>query len=144
MRSSSRSAARCSACRWLKRRWLRSIYGVCFLVALAFAALLERYLSKRRVAQSAALFGAVAFALLAASSVSASRPLFYTGLVLLGLAIGISTVTNHSFMLDMTTARDTGLYIGAWGLAVSLARLFGGVINGITRDLVGAATRAPV
>lgn len=121
---------------------LRSIYGVCFLVALAFAALLERYLSKRRVAQSAALFGAVAFALLAASSVSASRPLFYTGLVLLGLAIGISTVTNHSFMLDMTTARDTGLYIGAWGLAVSLARLFGGVINGITRDLVGAATQS--
>ena len=51
---------------------LRSIYGVCFLVALAFAALLERFLSKRRVAQSAAVFGAVAFALLAASSVSAS------------------------------------------------------------------------
>lgn len=121
---------------------LRSIYGVCFLAALAVAALLERFLSKRRVAQTAAVLGAIAFALLMASSVAASQPLFYVGLVLLGLAIGVSTVTNHSFMLDMTTARDTGLYIGAWGLAVSLARLFGGLINGVTRDVVGAATQS--
>ncbi len=119
---------------------LRSIYGVCFLAALAIPAVLERFFSKRRVAQTAAVLGAGAFALLAASSLTVSRPLFYTGLVLLGLAIGVSTVTNHAFMLDMTTAKDTGLYIGAWGLAVSLARLFGGVINGIVRDLVGVVT----
>lgn len=119
---------------------LRSIYGVCFLAALAIPAVLERFLAKRRVAQTAAVLGAFAFVLLATSSLIASRPVFYAGLVLLGLAIGVSTVTNHAFMLDMTTAKDTGLYIGAWGLAVSLARLFGGVINGIVRDLVGVAT----
>lgn len=104
--------------------------------------MLERFLSKRRVAQTAAVLGAAAFALLMASSLSASRSVFYSGLVLLGLAIGVSTVTNHSFMLDMTTAVDTGLYIGAWGLSVSMARLFGGVVNGIVRDLVGTATQS--
>ncbi len=121
---------------------LRSVYGVCFLAALAIPTVLERFLSKRRVAQTAAVLGAAAFALLMASSLSASRSVFYSGLVLLGLAIGVSTVTNHSFMLDMTTAVDTGLYIGAWGLSVSMARLFGGVVNGIVRDLVGTATQS--
>jgi len=122
---------------------LRSIYGVCFLIALALAALMERVLSKRRVAQAAALFGGAAFTLLMASSLTASQPVFYFGLILLGLAIGVSTVTNHSFMLDMTAPSDTGLFIGAWGLAVSLARLLGGLVNGVVRDLVGGATGDP-
>ncbi|HRE28106.1 MAG TPA: BCD family MFS transporter [Anaerolineales bacterium] len=122
---------------------LRSIYGVCFLIALALAALMERVLSKRRVAQAAALFGGAAFTLLMVSSLTASQPVFYSGLILLGLAIGVSTVTNHSFMLDMTAPSDTGLFIGAWGLAVSLARLLGGLVNGVVRDLVGGATRDP-
>ncbi|MBL8093411.1 MAG: BCD family MFS transporter [Anaerolineales bacterium] len=120
---------------------LRSVYGVCFLAALMIPTVLERFLSKRRVAQTAAVLGAAAFALLVISSLSASPGVFYGGLVLLGLAIGVSTVTNHSFMLDMTTAQDTGMYIGAWGLAVSLARLIGGLMNGIVRDLVGTATQ---
>lgn len=122
---------------------LRSIYGVCFLVALAVAALLERFYSRRRVGQASALAGMLAFVLLALSSLWASIPLFYTGLVVLGLAIGVATVSNHAFMLDMTTPRDVGLFIGAWGLAVSLARLLGGLINGLVRDAVGGATADP-
>ncbi len=122
---------------------LRSIYGVCFLLALVVAAVLERFLSRRRVGLASAVAAMAAFVVLALSSLWASTPLFYTGLVVLGLAIGVSTVSNHAFMLDMTTPRDVGLFIGAWGLAVSLARLLGGLINGVVRDGVGQVSDAP-
>jgi BCD family chlorophyll transporter-like MFS transporter len=114
---------------------LRSIYGVCFLAALVLAALAERFLSKRRVAQAASVVGMLAFGLIAASGLAASHPLFYIGLVLLGLAVGVSTVANHSLMLDMTTPQSVGLFIGAWGMATSLARLSGGLLGGFIGDV---------
>ena len=55
--------------------------------------------------------------------------------MLLGLGTGLSTVSNLSLMLDMTTAR-VGLFIGAWGMADALARLLGTVLSGVVRDLV--------
>lgn len=114
---------------------LRSIYGVCFLVALLLAALAERFLSKRRVAQASTVGGIVAFSLIVASGLAASSGLFYAGLVLLGLAVGVSTVANHSLMLDMTTPQNVGLFIGAWGMATSLARLSGGLLGGFVGDV---------
>lgn len=114
---------------------LRSIYGVCFLVALLLAAQAERFLSKRRVAQAASIGGMLAFGMILASGLFASTPLFYAGLVLLGLAVGVSTVANHSLMLDMTTPQSVGLFIGAWGMAASLARLSGGLLGGFIGDL---------
>lgn len=114
---------------------LRSIYGVCFLVALALSALAERVLSKRRVAQVAAVGGAAAFAVIVVSGLLAAPGLFYAGLVVLGIAVGMSTVSNHSLMLDMTTPQNVGLFIGAWGMATALARLSGGLIGGVVRDL---------
>lgn len=113
---------------------LRSIYGVCFLVALVLAALAERFLSKRRVAQLASVGGMLAFGMIVASGLVASSPLFYAGLVLLGLVVGLSTVANHSLMLDMTTPQSVGLFIGAWGMATSLARLSGGLLGGFVGD----------
>jgi BCD family chlorophyll transporter-like MFS transporter len=114
---------------------LRSIYGVCFLVALLLAALAERFLSKRRVAQASAVGGIVAFGLILVSGLLASSGLFYAGLVVLGLAVGVSTVANHSLMLDMTTPQNVGLFIGAWGMATSLARLSGGLLGGFVGDV---------
>jgi len=114
---------------------LRSLYGVCFLIALLLAALAERFLSKRRVAQAASIGGVLAFGMIVASGLAASPSLFYVGLVMLGLAVGVSTVANHSLMLDMTTPQNVGLFIGAWGMATSLARLSGGLLGGFVGDL---------
>ncbi|MDW8327511.1 MAG: BCD family MFS transporter [Anaerolineales bacterium] len=119
---------------------LRSIYGACFLVALVLAALAERFLSKRRVAQAASVGGMLAFSMIVASGLVVSPPLFYAGLVLLGLAIGVSTVANHSLMLDMTTPQSVGLFIGAWGMATSLARLTGGLLGGFIGDVTLSLT----
>jgi BCD family chlorophyll transporter-like MFS transporter len=37
-------------------------------------------------------------------------------------------------MLNMTTAENVGLYMGAWGMAGALARLTGNVFGGLLRD----------
>ncbi|MBP7694824.1 MAG: PucC family protein, partial [Anaerolineales bacterium] len=70
--------------------------------------------------------------------------LFYLGLVRLGLAIGLATVSNHSLMLDMTTPQNVGLFIGAWGMATSLARLAGSLLGGVLRDSVAALVGDPL
>ncbi|MEK6222002.1 MAG: PucC family protein, partial [Chloroflexota bacterium] len=64
-----------------------------------------------------------------------SLNIFYTGIVLLGFATGLSTVSNLSLMLDMTTAGRIGLFIGAWGMAEATSRLVGSMISGIVRDI---------
>ena len=78
----------------------------------------------------------VAFLLIAASGILISLPVFYLGVVLLGLATGLATVSNLSLMLDMTIAGNIGLFIGAWGMADAFARLTGSVMSGAVRDLV--------
>lgn len=123
---------------------LTSIYGVCFLLALGLAAAAERFVSKRTVAQAGAVGGAAAFGLILLAGVLGQVGLFYAGLVLLGLAIGLSTVSNHSLMLDMTTPQNVGLFIGAWGMATSLARLVGSLLGGAVRDAVAALLGDPL
>jgi BCD family chlorophyll transporter-like MFS transporter len=70
--------------------------------------------------------------------------IFYTGVILLGFGTGLSTVANLSLMLDMTTADKVGLFIGAWGMANALSRLFGSVLGGAVRDLATRLTQQPV
>jgi BCD family chlorophyll transporter-like MFS transporter len=60
---------------------------------------------------------------------------FYTGVVLLGLATGPATVANLSLMLDMTAPGKVGLFIGAWGSASAFARLLGYLTTATARDL---------
>ena len=86
----------------------------------------------------------MAFLTIAASGMLAHKGLFYSGVVLLGLATGLATVSNLSLMLDMTTAQNVGLFIGAWGMADALARLTGSVLSGAVRDLVTQAASGGV
>jgi BCD family chlorophyll transporter-like MFS transporter len=39
-------------------------------------------------------------------------------------------------MLDMTTAGQVGVFIGAWGMADALSRLIGNMLSGVVRDVV--------
>jgi len=47
-------------------------------------------------------------------------------------------------MLDMTTAANVGLFIGAWGMANAVSRLAGTVLGGAVRDLVTQVVQSPV
>jgi MFS transporter, BCD family, chlorophyll transporter len=123
---------------------ITSLWGSCFLVALVIAGILEGRVHKRTIAVWGgwgALFG---FVLIAASGLVVSQNVFYSGVVLLGLGTGLSTVSNLSLMLDMTTAGNVGLFIGAWGMANAISRLVGSVLGGVVRDTVTNLAQNPV
>jgi BCD family chlorophyll transporter-like MFS transporter len=101
---------------------ITSIWGVCVLAALITAGVLEGRLPKRRVAQAGGWVALVGFVLIAASGILVGQRIFYIGVVLLGVGTGLSTVSNLSLMLDMTTAGKVGLFIGAWGMANAFSR----------------------
>ncbi len=117
---------------------------MCVLAALLVAGFLESRLAKRSVAKIGAWGAILAFLLIALSGLATSQGLFYTGVVLLGLATGLATVSNLSLMLDMTIAGRVGLFIGAWGMANALARLTGSILSGLARDLVTYLAHNPL
>lgn len=123
---------------------ITSIWGTCVLVALLFAAVLEGRVSKKTIAVWGALIGLVGFVLIAASGFTFSTSVFYSGVVLLGLGTGLSTVSNLSLMLDMTTAESVGLFIGAWGMSNALSRLTGSLLAGAVRDIATQILQSPV
>ena len=86
----------------------------------------------------------LAFLLIAISGLVASTSVFYSGVVLLGIATGLATVSNLSLMLDMTVPGKFGLFIGIWGMANAVSRLLGAVLSGLVRDAVNQLARNPV
>jgi len=122
---------------------ITSIWGVCVLISLLLAGLLEGRLSKRQVAVVGSVGAVGAFLLIALSGFLVNTPVFYSGVVLLGLATGIATVSNLSLMLDMTTAGSVGLFIGAWGMADALARGLGAIMSGVVRDTIASFSNNP-
>lgn len=123
---------------------ITAIWGVCVLAALLSASLLERRVGKRGVARWGAWGALSGFVFIAFSGLIARQAVFYGGVVLLGLGTGLSTVANLSLMLDMTTAGNVGLFIGAWGIADALARWMGSILGGAVRDIVTQLANNPV
>ena len=68
---------------------------------------------------------------------------FFLGVISLGIGTGLATVSNLSIMLDMTTVANVGLYIGAWGMANAISRLFGSLLSGAVRDVVARISGNP-
>ncbi len=122
---------------------ITSIWGGCVLAALLAAGIMERRLGKKQVARWGAWGAIGGFVLIAGSGLIADKVVFYLGVVLLGLGTGLSTVSNLSLMLDMTTAQ-VGLFIGAWGVADALARLVGTLLAGVLRDVLSALSGLPL
>jgi BCD family chlorophyll transporter-like MFS transporter len=113
---------------------ITSIWGTFFLISLSLGATLERKISKIIQARIGAYTGILAFFLIVISGAGGMLSVFYTGVILLGFATGLSTVSNLSLMLDMTTVGSVGLFIGAWGMASALARLTGNLLSGVLRE----------
>jgi len=123
---------------------ITSIWGTCFLVAMVIAGMLEGRVQKLTLARLGGWNALVGFVLIAASGLLSSPAIFYTGLVVLGIGTGLSTVSNLSLMLDMTTAGKVGLYIGIWGMANAISRLLGSLIGGVLRDTLTYMFQDPV
>jgi BCD family chlorophyll transporter-like MFS transporter len=121
---------------------ITSIWGTFVLIAILIAGLLEGRMAKKAIAQLGNLGALAGFIVIVASGFTRSTSIFYTGVTLLGLGTGLSTVANLSLMFDLTAPGMVGLYIGAWGFSNALSRLVGNLLAGILRDVVNQLTGA--
>jgi len=121
---------------------ITSLWGTFVLIAIIIAGFLEGRVQKRVVAQAGNLGALAGFIVIVVSGFSRSIGIFYTGVTLLGIGTGLSTVANLSLMFELTVTGNVGLYIGAWGFSNAMSRLTGSLLGGIVRDGVTQATGA--
>ncbi len=119
---------------------ITSIWGTFVLIAILIAGALEGRMNKKTVAQFGNLGALAGFVVIIVSGFSHSTGIFYTGVILLGLGTGLSTVANLSLMFDLTVPGMIGLYVGAWGFSNALSRLVGNLLAGVLRDVVNRLT----
>jgi BCD family chlorophyll transporter-like MFS transporter len=120
------------------------IWGIAVLIAILVAGFLEGRVSKRLVAQLGNTGALGGFIIIAVSGFLLNQMIFYTGVTLLGVGTGLSTVANLSLMFDLTVPGMVGLYIGAWGFSNALSRLVGSILGGVVRDVVTRASGQPL
>ncbi|MCS7013875.1 MAG: BCD family MFS transporter [Chloroherpetonaceae bacterium] len=114
---------------------LTAIWGVATLAAmLLYGFLLNRFFSRKQGAQIGLALAACGLLLIAASGLLGLKAAFFIGLATLGLGTGIATATNLALMLGMTPEGQTGVYMGAWGIADALSRALGNFLSGVWRD----------
>ena len=113
---------------------LTSLWGTAVLAMILLATPLERWLSRKTVAQIGNLGAMGGFVLLLAGGTLGNAGAFYAGVILLGCGTGLSTVANLALMFDLTLPGQVGLYIGAWGFSNALSRLTGSLLGGVVRD----------
>jgi len=123
---------------------ITSIWGITFLLSLSVAGFLEGKVSKIVIAKVGAWGGILSFVMIAVSGLVPSLSLFYLGVILLGIATGLATVSNLSLMLDMVLPGSEGLYIGAWGMANAFSRLTGSLMSGVVRDITNNLAQNPI
>ena len=119
---------------------ITSVWGTFVLLAILIAGFLEGRISKRIVAQFGNVGALLGFVIIVISGIIVNKGIFYTGVTLLGIGTGFSTVANLSLMFDLTVPGMVGLYIGAWGFSNALSRLTGSVLGGVVRDVVTQST----
>ena len=123
---------------------ITSLWGVFVLAAILLAGVLEGRIPRRSMAQTGNIGALLGFLVIMASGGMGSLSIFYTGVALLGIGTGLSTVANLSLMFDLTVPEKVRLFIGAWGLSNALSRLTGSVLGGVVRDVVTQVTGAPL
>ena len=119
---------------------ITSIWGTFVQVAILIAGALEGRVAKKSIAQAGNLSALLGFVVIVISGFMASKDIFYTGVTILGIGTGLSTVANLSLMFDLTVPGMVGLYIGAWGFSNALSRLTGSILGGVVRDVVNQVT----
>jgi BCD family chlorophyll transporter-like MFS transporter len=120
---------------------LNVFYGTGILIAYGVGGfLIVPRLGKQRTIRLGCMLVALCAGLLGISGFSGNPALLKLALVLFGLATGILTTAAVTLMLDLTAPETSGTFIGAWGLAQSLARgtavFAGGAILDVGRKLL--------
>lgn len=120
---------------------LTRMWGMGFLVAILGSIPLVKRIGKKRSANIGAGVAAIAFGLISITGLMGQISAFSGSIFLLGVGGGLMTLSNLSFMLDMTLPHAAGLYIGAGRGQLCRAGVCGrGIVSGILRDVVYAVT----
>ena len=119
---------------------LTSIWGVGFFITMLGGLWVVRRVGKKSAANVGAAIAALGFALIIVSGIAQSTGILWGAVFVLGLGGGLMTVSNLSFMLDMTVAQAAGLYIGAWGVANFAGQALGNIASGLIRDVAYSLT----
>jgi BCD family chlorophyll transporter-like MFS transporter len=105
------------------------------LIFMLLTGFLLSKIGYKRGAYFGNVFSAVGFALIIAAGFTLDMNLLRIALVVTGMGLGAASVSNISMMMNMTAGRS-GIYIGLWGTAQSLAIFLGHSSAGVIRDLV--------
>ena len=114
---------------------LEAVWGIGVFITLLGGLGLVRLFGKRANAYAGAGVAITAFGLIIITGALGNVMFFHASVLLLGLGSGLMTVSNLSFMLDMTTPQKVGLYMGVWGVANFLAQSLGTVGGALLRDI---------
>ena len=114
---------------------LTAIWGVGVFITMLGGLPLVRRLGKKRSANMGAMVAATGFAMIIGAGLVQQTGFFMAAVFVLGLGGGLMTVSNLSFMLDMTVPQAAGLYIGAWGVANFAGQAVGNIASGLIRDM---------
>jgi BCD family chlorophyll transporter-like MFS transporter len=110
-------------------------FGIGTLIGIASTGfLVVPRLGKKNTTKFGCMSAAVSNILIIMAGFTASKSLLMGSLLFFGLSSGMLTAGATSLMLDLTAAETAGTFIGAWGLAQSMARgsatvLGGGFLN---------------
>lgn len=122
---------------------LASIWGVGVFMTLLGGLPVVRRFGKKRSANWGAAVVVAAFGGIIVTGLAGLPTAFMAAVWVLGLGGGLMTVSNLSFMIDMTVPEAAGLYMGAWGVANFAGQALGNIISGLVRDVVLRLTQAP-
>ncbi len=92
-------------------------------------------IGKKNTARLGCLMVTGALLLVIAAGFTAHPKFLQWGVMLFGLASGVTTTGAITLMLDLTAAETAGTFIGAWGLAQAMARAMATVLGGALLDV---------
>ncbi len=115
----------------------RPTMGGTQLVFMLLVGFMLNRIGKKRGAFIGNLFGMAGFAVIIFSGFTLDETVLRAGLVIAGIGLGAASVSNITMMMTMTAGRS-GVYIGLWGTAQSLAMFMGHFGAGVIRDVVHA------
>jgi BCD family chlorophyll transporter-like MFS transporter len=124
---------------------LNAFFGLGTLMGIASSGFwVVPRLGKQRTTAIGAGVAAACLGLIILAGLLKSPQLLRSGLLFFGIASGMITAGATSLMLDLTAAETAGTFIGAWGLAQSIARGLSTVLAGFVLNIGKILFTSPV
>lgn len=115
---------------------LNAFFGTGTLLGIAITGfLIAPRLGKQKSTKLGCIAVAICQILFIAAGFTANPKLLQLTLTIFGFASGVATTGALSLMLDLTATQTAGTFIGAWGLAQTLARALSTVSGGAILNL---------